>query len=298
MGDSIRQFGTVGDLIEHCATELERAGAVFGHGTDNAVDEAASLVFHLTGLAHDADPPPYAEPVDAAVGERAQYLLQQRIDQRVPMPYLLHEAWFAGLSFYVDERVLIPRSPFAELIALRFEPWLDPDGIERILEIGTGSGCIAIACASAFPAAEVVATDLSPDALDVAALNVERHGLGDRVRLLQADLFDGVDGRFDLIASNPPYVPVDDVAALAAEYAHEPALALGSGADGLASTRGILQDAARHLTPAGLLAVEVGLGAEALEAAFPRLPFVWPEFERGGEGIALLGAADLAGDEG
>ncbi|MGI9341448.1 MAG: 50S ribosomal protein L3 N(5)-glutamine methyltransferase, partial [Gammaproteobacteria bacterium] len=161
MGDSIRQFGTVGDLIEYCATALERAGVVFGHGTDNAVDEAASLVFHLAGLAHDADPPPYAEPVDAAVGARARKLLQQRIDRRVPMPYLLHEAWFAGLSFYVDERVLIPRSPFAELIALRFEPWLDPDGVDRILEIGTGNGCIAIACARAFPGAEVVATHLS-----------------------------------------------------------------------------------------------------------------------------------------
>lgn len=293
MGDTRQQIGTVGELIEHCAGELERAGVFFGHGTANAIDEAASLVFHVAGLDHGADPPPYGESVSAAALDRTLELLGVRIGSRVPLPYLLGEAWFAGLPFFVDRRVLIPRSPFAELIATRFQPWLNPDEVGAILEIGTGSGCIAIACALAFPAAQVVATDLSPDALEVAASNAERHGVRDRLRLLHADLFGGVDGRFDLIVTNPPYVPAAEVATLPPEYAHEPALALGSGPDGLESTRKILQDAPRHLTPRGLLAIEVGRGGPDLEAAYPDLPFVWPEFERGGEGIALIGAPDF-----
>jgi len=294
MGGAINQTDTIGQLIESCAGELERAGVFFGHGTDNAVDEAASLVYHVAGLAHDADgPAPYDQAAAPAVRGRVLELLATRIAARVPMPYLLNEAWFAGLPFYVDKRVLIPRSPFAELVGKRFEPWLDPDAVKRILEIGTGSGCIAIACALAMPDAHVVATDLSAEALEVARINVERHGLGDRVRLLRADLFDGVAGEFDLIVSNPPYVPIAEVAALPPEYAHEPAPALGSGSDGLESTRHILQDAPRHLAPHGWLAIEVGCGWPALEAAFPGLPFIWPEFESGGEGIALIGAADL-----
>jgi len=294
MGEKHHQPGTVGQLIDDCASELERAGVYFGHGTANALDEAASLVFHAAGLSHAADgPAPYGQPVAPEVRDRVRTLLVTRISERVPMPYLLNEAWFAGLSFYVDRRVLIPRSPFAELIGMRFEPWLDPGAVTRILEIGTGSGCIAIACALALPAAQVVATDLSDAALEVARINVERHALADRIRLLRADLFNGVTGEFDLIVSNPPYVPDADVAALPAEYAHEPALALGSGPDGLESTRQILQDAPRHLARDGWLAIEVGCGWPTLEAAFPRLPFIWPEFEAGGEGIALIGEADL-----
>jgi len=294
MGNTTNQPETIGALIDYGAAELERAGVFFGHGTDNAIDEAASLVYSIAGLDHHAaGTPPYGELVDPAVRDRVLELLATRIADRRPMPYLLQEAWFAGLRFYVDERVLIPRSPFAELIGWRFDPWLDPSRVERILEIGTGSGCIAIACALAFPAARVVATDLSDDALAVARINVDGRSLADRVELLQADLFDGVEGRFDLIVSNPPYVPEAEVASLPPEYAHEPGMALGSGADGLESTRHILQDAPRHLAGDGLLAIEVGCGWQALEHAFPQLPFVWPEFEAGGEGIALIGAADL-----
>lgn len=294
MGDASNQSETVGRLIEDCADALDRAGVFFGHGTDNAIDEAASLVFHVVGLDHGAaGPATYGQAVDSAARERIGELLTRRIIERIPMPYLLREAWFAGLPFFVDERVLIPRSPFAELIGNRFAPWVSPDTITRILEIGTGSGGIAIACALAFPAASVVATDLSEQALEVAWINVERHGLGERIRLRQADLFDKVDGEFDLIVSNPPYVPAAEVADLPPEYGYEPGLALGSGADGLESTRRILQDAPRHLAPHGWLAVEVGCGWPALEAAFPGLPFIWPEFEFGGEGIALIGAADL-----
>ena len=294
MNENLKQAATIGELIERVADQFDAAGVFFGHGTDNAVDEAASLVFHVAGLAHaDAGPQTYGLAPSTAVFERVSELAAARIANRVPLPYLLREAWFSGLPFYVDERVLVPRSPFAELIHTRFEPWLEPGRVSRILEIGTGSGCIAVACAVAFPDAQVVATDLSADALAVARINVERHGLARQICLLEADLFAGVEGQFDLIVSNPPYVPEAEVLGLPAEYVHEPALALGSGTDGLESTRRILQDAPRHLEPEGLLAVEVGCGWSQLEAAFPDLPFVWPEFESGGEGIALLRAGEL-----
>ncbi len=294
MNENLKQAATIGELIERVADQFDAAGLFFGHGTDNAVDEAASLVFHVAGLAHaDAGPQTYGLAPSTAVFERVSELAAARIANRVPLPYLLREAWFSGLPFYVDERVLVPRSPFAELIHTRFEPWLEPGRVSRILEIGTGSGCIAVACAVAFPDAQVVATDLSADALAVARINVERHGLARQICLLEADLFAGVEGQFDLIVSNPPYVPEAEVLGLPAEYVHEPALALGSGTDGLESTRRILQDAPRHLEPEGLLAVEVGCGWSQLEAAFPDLPFVWPEFESGGEGIALLRAGEL-----
>jgi len=224
---------------------------------------------------------------------RIHALLDLRIASRRPLPYLTGEAWFAGLPYYVDERVLIPRSPFAELIASRFEPWLEPAGVRRVLEIGTGSGCIAVALALAFPESSVLATDVSADALAVAARNVERHGVARRVELRLADLFAGLEGRFDLIVSNPPYVPADDVAAFPPEYGFEPRLALVSGADGMETPAGILHHAARFLTPHGWLALEVGAGMSVLEARFPRVPFLWPELLNGGEGIALVSAADL-----
>ena len=193
-------------------TSSTAAGVFFGHGTANAIDEAASLVFHVAGLAHeDAGPQTYDLATSAAVRNRVGELAAARVATRVPLPYLLHEAWFGGLAFYVDERVLIPRSPFAELIQARFEPWLNSARVSRILEIGTGSGCIAVACALAFPDARVVATDLSVDALEVARINVERHGLVERVQLVEADLFTGIEDRFDLIVSNPPYVPEAEV---------------------------------------------------------------------------------------
>ena len=288
---------TVGGMIQWCAHELERGGVYYGHGTDNAIDEAASLVFAVAGLDHSAaavDPEAiYARALPADVMTAIGGLLRRRIDERAPLPYLLKEAWFAGLSFYVDERVLVPRSPFAELIAARFEPWLDPVRVKRILDIGTGSGCIAIALALAFPDSHIVAGDLMADALDVARINVERHALADRVELVQSDLFEQISGTFDLIVSNPPYVPQNEANELPREYGHEPGIALASGADGLDSSRRILQDAARYLTVDGMLAIEVGAGAGVFEAAFPTLGFIWPEFEFGGEGIALLSAAGL-----
>ena len=288
---------TVGGMIDWCAHELELGGVYYGHGTDNAVDEAASLVFGVAGLDHAAavvDPQTvYAGALSSKVSAEIEVLLRRRIDARIPLPYLLNEAWFAGLSFYVDERVLVPRSPFAELIATRFEPWLDPAAVGRILEIGTGSGCIAIALAQAFPDSLVVAADLMTPALEVAKINVERHGMTGRVELVESDLFEQIEGRFDLIVSNPPYVPESEATEWPREYSHEPGIALTSGADGLDSSRRILQDAARYLTSGGMLALEVGAGAAALDAAFPQLSFIWPEFEMGGEGIALVAAIEL-----
>lgn len=284
---------TVAALITVCAARLEEAGVYFGHGTETARDEAAALVFHVMGLDHADASRVYRLPVPAADQLRIDTLLAARISSRQPLPYLTGEAWFAGLPFHVDERVLIPRSPFAELIASRFEPWLDPAKVRRILEIGTGSGCIAVALALAFPGCSVVATDVSADALAVAARNVQRHNLADRVALVQADLFAGLEGPFDLIVTNPPYVPLEDMASFPPEYGHEPRLALVSGADGMETPARILHHAARFLTPHGWLALEVGAGVSVLEARFPRVPFLWPELMNGGEGIALVSAADL-----
>jgi len=284
---------TVAAVIAECAARLDSAGLWFGHGTDNAVDEAAALVFFVMGLDHGAAARAYATPVQAGEHARVVELLERRIRTRTPLPYLTGEAWFAGLPFHVDPRVLIPRSPFAELIQARFEPWLDPARIGRILEIGTGSGCLAVACARAFPAAQVMATDIAPEALEVARSNVRRHGLEGRIGLVQSDLFAQVNGTFDLILSNPPYVPAGDIAGFPAEYSHEPRLALASGADGMETPARILQHAHRFLADDGWLAIEVGEGAATLEARFPRLPFIWPELVHGGDGIALLCASEL-----
>ncbi|MEQ1800562.1 MAG: 50S ribosomal protein L3 N(5)-glutamine methyltransferase [Gammaproteobacteria bacterium] len=288
-----RGAGTVGALISECAARLDEAQVFFGHGTGNARDEAAALVFHVMGLDHGDADRAYRKPVPDTDRQAVDALLGLRVTTRRPLPYLTGEAWFAGLPFHVDERVLVPRSPFAELIAGRFEPWLDVAGVRRILEIGTGSGCIAVALALAFPGSSVVATDISADALAVAARNVQRHAVADRVELVRADLFAGLHGRFDLIVSNPPYVPEDDVATFPPEYGHEPRQALVSGTDGMETPARILHHAGRFLTPHGWLALEVGAGAAILEDRFPKVPFLWPELLQGGDGIALVSAADL-----
>ena len=285
---------TVSELIGEGALAFGRAGLAFGHGTDNATDEAAALVFHALGLDHAEAESAYALRPDAGGIERVRALFAERIRRRVPAAYLMGRMWFAGLEFEVDERVIVPRSPFAELIADGFEPWIDPGQVERILDIGTGSGCIAIACAVAFPQARVDAVDVSADALAVAARNVAKHGVGGRVRLLQGDVFDPVgDARYDLIVANPPYVSDAEMATLPPEYGHEPDLALRAGADGLDVVRRILAGAARHLNPQGVLIVEVGDSEVRVEEAFPRLPFVWLEFEHGGGGVFLLRREDL-----
>ncbi len=288
-----QESGTVGQLIAAVAEQLAHSELWYGHGTDNPEDEAAWLVFSVCGIDYPVPEGAYDRSVSTAQLQRVRSLLKRRINERQPVPYLINEAWFAGQRFYVDERVLIPRSPFAELILAGFSPWADKLEPKRILEIGTGSGCIAIACALAFPDAEVVATDISADALAVAGRNVAGFELTERVELRQADLFGDVTGQFDLIVTNPPYVPTEEMRELPDEYAHEPALALVSGDDGLDAARRILTTARSYLRPDGLLFIEVGLQWPELDAAFPDLPLTWLEFEHGGEGIAMIAAQDL-----
>lgn len=291
---AVDELATCRDFLRWGETVLRRGGVFHGHGFDDPWDEVLQLLLHVLHLPHDSDPRLLDARLLRSEREALVALLQQRVNQRVPTPYLTGEAWFCGLPFHINASVLIPRSPIAELIENGFQPWLD-EPPARVLDLCTGSGCIAIALAHAFPEAEVDASDISPDALAVAEKNVARYGLEDQVLLHQGDGLGAVQGRYDLIVSNPPYVDAEDMASLPDEYRHEPVLALESGADGLDFTRRLLAQAAEHLTENGLLIVEVGNSAPALEAAFPHLPFTWLAFERGGEGVFLLTREQLAG---
>ena len=281
------------ELIERGARRLRRGGVFFGHGTDNAVDEAAALVLHALRLPH-SEQRALARHVGSDGIKRVEELLTRRIAERIPAVYLTAETWFAGLPFHVDPRVLIPRSPIAELIERRFAPWIDPRRVRRILDVGTGSGCIAIASAKALPRARVDAVDISPAALEVAAINVRRHRLGRRVRLVRSDHFSALAGeRYDIIVANPPYVGRREMSGLPPEYGHEPRIALAAGRDGLDSVAVILREARAHLLRGGLLIVEVGNTEAAVCRRFRQLPFIWLEFERGGGGVFLLTADQL-----
>jgi ribosomal protein L3 glutamine methyltransferase len=276
-------------LIRWGADRFDKAGLVYGHGTDNALDEAASLVLYVLEIGYDQPDTVLDTEISTADCERVIALLEQRVQTRKPAAYLMEEAWFAGMPFYVDERVLVPRSPIAELIVARFIPWIDVNRVQNILDIGTGSGCIAMACAAAFPQAQIDATDVSRDALDVARINRQRHGMEQRVKLIESDLFSALEGkRYDIIVSNPPYVPREEVLQLAEEYQHEPASGLIAGEDGLDIVVRLLKDAALYLADDGILVVEVGYMHDALQAQYPEVPFIWLDFEQGGTGVLLL----------
>lgn len=281
---------TLRDHIRWAVSRFHQEDLFFGHGCDNAWDEARQLILGALHLPYEMADAYLDCALEDDEREYLRFLLQRRIDERVPTAYLLGEAWFCGLPFIVDERVLIPRSPFAELIQQGFSPWLAQPPA-RVLDLCTGSGCIGIACAQAFPEAEVVLADLSFDALEVANLNIERHGLETRVYAVQGDGFQGLPGqRFDLILSNPPYVDAEDFADMPAEYHHEPALGLACGDDGLDLVRQILAEAADHLNEAGLLFVEVGNSQVHVEALYPEVDFAWLEFKNGGHGVFMLSA--------
>ena len=291
--DAVQELRTIVDLVRWGAARLDAAGVVFGHGTDNAVDEALALVLHAAGLGPGAPESLFASRLTRAERRGAADLIVRRIRDRVPAPYLTGRAWFAGLEFACDARALVPRSPIAEWIERGFEPWLDPDSVERVLEIGTGGGAIAIACAMAFPNATVDAIDVSDAALELARENCAAHDVGDRVGLFRSDVYDGVSDRYDLIVSNPPYVDAETMAALDPEYRHEPRVGLEAGADGLDCVRRILAGANRHLRSGGVLVCEVGASRLALERAFPAVAFTWLDLSRGGEGVFLLEAAQF-----
>jgi ribosomal protein L3 glutamine methyltransferase len=286
---------TIRDFILWAERRFAKARLYFGHGTDNARDEAAWLVIATLHIPYDGLDAQAERLLNAAEQQAVRKLVEARIGTRKPLAYLLHEAWFAGLKFYVDERVLVPRSLIGDFIRERFQPWIDPARVRRILDLCTGCGCIAIAAALAFPQARVDGAELSADALAVARINVERHGLGARVQLVQSDLYQGLAGRrYDLILTNPPYVDAADMAALPAEYRHEPSLALASGERGLDAILHILARARAHLEPGGALVAEVGNSHVALAARFPDVPFVWLTSASGDESVFLLSAEELA----
>jgi ribosomal protein L3 glutamine methyltransferase len=292
--DILTHLTTLRDYVRYGTSRFAEAGLFFGHGTAGALDEAAALVLHALHLPYDLPGGYFEANLTPAERARVLDLIEQRVAERKPLAYLTGEALFAGLSFHVDERVLVPRSPIAELIEQRFEPWLDAEAVTRVLDLCTGSACIAIACALAFPDAEVDAVDISADALAVARINIDRHDVADRVRAVESDLYAGLgERRYDLIVSNPPYVNSAEWRALPPEYHAEPRIGLESGEDGLDCVRRILAGAAHHLKPDGILVVEVGSAAEALEDSFPEVPFCWLDFERGGDGVFLLTAQQV-----
>ncbi|MFZ3018586.1 MAG: 50S ribosomal protein L3 N(5)-glutamine methyltransferase [Gallionella sp.] len=286
---------TVRDWLRFSVSRFNQAKLFFGHGSENAYDEAAYLILHTLHLPIDR-----LEPfLDARLtdSERSEVLniIQRRVEQRVPAAYLTHEAFLGDFSFYVDERVIVPRSFIAELLREQLSPWIaEPEEISSVLDLCTGSGCLAILAAYAFPNALVDAVDLSPDALAVAEHNVTDYVLQDRIELIESNLFAKLGGRkYDIIISNPPYVDAESVALLPQEYLHEPELSLGSGDDGLDATRVILEQAANHLTDNGILIVEIGHNREVLEAAYPDLPFTWLDVSAGDQFVFMLHRNDL-----
>ena len=294
INDAVAELHTVHDWLRFAVSKMHHADVYLGHGTDNPWDEAASLLAYVLHLPPVTDEKLFQTRLTRTEREQFIALLQQRIEQRIPAAYLTHQAYFAGLPFYVDERVLVPRSPIAELINDKFSRLLKGKQVNHILDLCTGSACIAIACAYAFDEAQVDAVDISPDALEVAQLNIEQHGLEQRVYPILSDGYDALSGaRSDLIVTNPPDVDAEDMADLPDEYRHEPELGLASGEDGLALTRRILRDAAAHLTDGGVLVCEVGNSMVQLQQDYPDVDFNWLNFAHGGIGVFAITKTEL-----
>lgn len=291
----VQELQTLRDFVRWALTNFNSHHLYYGHGTDNAWDEALHLVLGSLHLPWDSDERLLDARLTQLEREKLVELIRRRCEDRTPLPYLLGESWFAGLPFKVDARVLIPRSPIAELIQDGFAPWFNEDEAPaRILDLCTGSGCIGIACAYAFPTAHVTLSDVSEDALTVASENISRHHLSDRVVATPSDLFAALEGEtFDLIVSNPPYVDQQDLSLMPEEYHQEPELALAAGDDGLDLVRVILAQARKHLNEGGVLVVEVGNSETHLETLFPQVPFLWVEFESNANGVFVLTAEQL-----
>lgn len=295
--DAIKQLKTVRDWLRFAVSRFSAGEVYCGHGTDNLWDEAVQLVMQTLHLPMMDNVQYLDARLTKAERETVLERIERRVNGRVPVPYLTGEAWFMGLPFEVDERVLIPRSPIGEFLLEEGGPWLNGKPVERILDLCSGSGCIGIAAAWQFPDARVDLADISSGARDIAERNIERHGLADRVSAIESDLFSALEGPYDLILANPPYVDAKDMADLPEEYRHEPELGLAAGADGLVLMERILRQASSYLPPDGVLVGEVGNSQPALEAAFPGLPFTWLAFENGGHGVFVLDAEALQGPD-
>lgn len=292
--DVIATLTTIKDYIRWGASQFVENKVFLGHGIATPLHESAAIVLHSLHQPYQLDDCYLDAALTIDERKRVYDLLNKRITERLPVAYIIREATFAGLSFYVDERVLVPRSPIAELIEQHFEPWIEEDQVLNILDLCTGSGCIAIACAYAFPDAQVDAVELSDEALDVAKINLQKHELSDQLRLFKSDLFDDLpDAKYDVIVSNPPYVAIQEWKELPAEYHKEPELGFTGGESGLDLVLRILVDVSKFLAENGILIVEVGSSAETLQQLFPQIPFYWLEFERGGDGVFLLTAKQV-----
>ncbi len=281
---------TLEDLLIWAEREFNQADLCFGHGTDNAWDEAVWLALHVLCLRYDTSAEIAEKYLSSAEEQAIVSLVEKRINERIPAAYLTNEIWFAGLSFYIDKRTIIPRSPIAELIINNFQPWLGNKNVLNILDLCTGSGCIAIACAKMFPDAQIDATDISQDALEIAKINIERHQINKQINLIKSDVFNELGNKtYDLIISNPPYVSDKEISELPKEYQHEPNIALaGDGNDGLAIVDRIIREFPKHLTDNGLLIMDIGNNTKNLLHKYPELPFIWPELANGGDGVFVL----------
>jgi ribosomal protein L3 glutamine methyltransferase len=297
--EAVTELRTIADMLRWAVSRFNDANIYYGHGTDNAWDEAIALVFDALHLPEEIGQQVILSNLTSSEKHKIVELIIRRVRERLPVPYLTNKANFAGLEFYVDERVLVPRSPIAEMINYKFSPWLYNKPVNRIMDLCTGSACIAIACAYAFEDAEVDALDISEDALEVAQINVESLGVLERVFPIQSDLFSAIPKgpHYDLIVSNPPYVDAEDIGDMPQEYHHEPVIGLASGNDGLDLTKRILANAADYLTETGLLVVEVGNSMVHLIEQYPDMPFTWVDFEFGGDGVFVLTRDQLVENE-